>query len=235
MADRFRNGRRSDSSLARRFSYIQPVSIHEPDRPFNYSMILTISLILATAAVSMAALYIDRRIFEKGLLRPYRTVRKQTWYEVVSSGFLHASLSHLFVNMFVLFFFGIVMERTLGGGHFLALYFSALIISSLPSLVRYREEPNYATVGASGAVQAVLFSYIFVFPTETIIIILLPIPIPAWFFGLAFLAYSVYEGKRRVGNVNHEAHIAGAIWGILYMILFVPNSVDHILTIMGLL
>lgn len=198
-------------------------------------MTLTITLIAVTAAISLAALYVNQKIFEKGLLRPYRTVRKQTWHEVITSGFLHASITHLFVNMFVLFFFGIVMERTLGGGHFMMLYFSALIVSSLPSLIKYREEPNYATVGASGAVQAVLFSYIFVFPTETIIIVLLPIPIPAWVFGIAFLGYSIYEGKRRVGNVNHEAHIAGAIWGILYMILFVPNSVDHILTIFGLL
>jgi membrane associated rhomboid family serine protease len=75
----------------------------------------------------------------------------------------------------------------------------------------------------------------FVFPTEKIILILLPIPIPAWFFGVAFLAYSIYESKRGSGNVNHEAHIAGAIWGILYMLIFVPNGLDHILTVFGLI
>jgi membrane associated rhomboid family serine protease len=198
-------------------------------------MTITLILIALNVVISLAALYGDQRIFEAGLLRPYRTVRKQTWYEVITSGFLHASFSHLLVNMFVLFFFGLVMEQTLGGAHYLALYFSGLIFSSLPSLIQYNDDPNYATVGASGAVQAVLFSYIFVFPTEKIIIILLPIPIPAWIFGIAFLAYSVYEGKYRSGNVNHGAHIAGAIWGILYLILFVPNSVDHILTIFGLL
>lgn len=198
-------------------------------------MSLTLLLIIINAVVSLSALYLNKKIFEWGLLRPYRTFRTQSWHEVITSGFLHANLTHLLVNMFVLFFFGIIMEQTLGGLHYLSLYFSALVISSLPSLVRYKDDPNYATIGASGAVQAVLFSYIFVFPTESIILIFLPIPIPAWIFGLIFLAYSVFEGKRRVGNVNHEAHIAGAIWGVLYMIIFVPNSVDHILTIFGLL
>ncbi|MCC5914581.1 MAG: rhomboid family intramembrane serine protease [Balneolaceae bacterium] len=198
-------------------------------------MAITLTLIGITVLISVAALYGSPRLLQGGMLRPYRTVREQTWYEVITSGFLHAGWSHLLVNMFVLFFFGIVMEQTLGVGHYLALYFSGLIFSSLPSLLRHHDNPNYATLGASGAVESVLFSYIFVYPTETIIIILLPIPIPAWFFGAAFLAYSVYESKRGSGNVNHEAHIAGAIWGVLYMILFVPNSVDHILTLFGLM
>lgn len=198
-------------------------------------MIITLILIGANVAISLSALYLDNRIFNVGLLRPYRTVRQQTWYEIISSGFLHASFSHLLVNMFVLFFFGVVIEQTLGIAHYLALYFSGLIFSSIPSLIRHKDNPNYATVGASGAVESVLFSYIFIFPTETIIIVLLPIPIPAWIFGILFLAYSVFESKRAKGNVNHEAHIAGAIWGVLYLILFVPNSIDHILTIFGLI
>ena len=198
-------------------------------------MTVTIILIVLNAAVSLAALYGPGVLLEKGMLRPYRTVRMQTWYEVITSGFLHASLTHLIVNMFVLFFFGAVMEQVLGVYHFLALYFSGLVFSSIPSFISHRNNPDYATIGASGAVESVLFSYIFVFPTEKIILILLPIPIPAWVFGIAFLAYSIYEGKRGAGNVNHAAHIAGAIWGILYLILFVPNTVDHFLTVFGLL
>ncbi|MCC5943176.1 MAG: rhomboid family intramembrane serine protease [Balneolaceae bacterium] len=198
-------------------------------------MTVTITLIVINVVVSLAALYVSPKLLEKGMLRPYRTLRKQTWYEVITSGFLHANLSHLLVNMFVLFFFGVVMEQVLGVFYFTALYFSGLLFSSIPSLVTHKDNPDYATIGASGAVESVLFSYIFIFPTEKLILILLPIPIPAWFFGLAFLAYSVFEGKRGAGNVNHAAHIAGAIWGILFLILFVPNSVDHILTIFGLL
>ncbi len=194
---------------------------------------ITLLLIILNIGISLIALYWNEKVFDLGMLRPHRMFRKQTWYEVITSGFLHAGISHLLVNMFVLYFFGTVMEQVLGPTHFIALYFSALVFSSLPSLIMHKDNPEYATIGASGAVEAVLFSYIFVFPTEKLILILLPIPIPAWIFGLLFLAYSIYEGRRGKGNVNHGAHIAGAAWGVLYLIFFVPNSVDHILTIFG--
>jgi len=198
-------------------------------------MTVTLAIIGLTSAISLAALYLDRRILNIGMLIPYRVVRNQSWYEVLTAGFLHASFVHLAVNMFVLFFFGIVLEQNLGVSHYLGLYISGLLVSSLPSMIKYREDPNYATLGASGGVESVLFGFIFLFPTESIYFIFLPIPIPAWIFGLAFLGYSVYESKKGAGNINHEAHIAGAIWGILYMLFFVPNGLDHILTIMGLI
>ncbi|MDZ7755353.1 rhomboid family intramembrane serine protease [Rhodohalobacter sp.] len=198
-------------------------------------MTVTLTLIAVTGFISIIALYINPKVMDLGMLRPYRTVRDGTWYEVITSGFLHAGIGHLLVNMFVLFFFGVVIEQTIGTYHYLALYFSGLVFSAIPSLVRHRENPNYATLGASGAVESVLFGFIFLYPTEKIVIILLPIPIPAWIFGILFLLYSVFESKREGGNVNHEAHIAGAIWGILYMIFFIPNSVDHILTLFGLI
>jgi membrane associated rhomboid family serine protease len=198
-------------------------------------MIITAGIILLNVVISLAALYTSDKLYDWGMLRPYRTVRQNSWYELITSGFLHGSLTHLLVNMMVLFFFGSVMEDVLGITHFILLYTSALIVSGIPSVIKHKNNPQYATIGASGAVEAVLFSYIFVFPTEKIILLLLPIPIPAWFFGLAFIGYSVFESKRGGGNINHVAHITGAVWGLLYMILFVPNSIDHILTIFGLM
>lgn len=195
----------------------------------------TIILTAVTCIISLLALYVNNKIYEIGMLRPYRAVRKNTWYEVITSGFLHGSLTHLLVNMCVLYFFGSLMESVLGTFHFIALYFSALVVSSIPSFINHRDNPQYATIGASGAVEAILFSYIFVFPTEKLVLLLLPIPMPAWLFGILFLAYSVYEGKRGSMKINHEAHIAGAVWGILYLLFFVPNSIDHILTVFGLL
>ena len=121
-------------------------------------MAITLTLIAITGAVSLYALYGNRQLLQAGMLRPYRTVRQQTWYEVISSGFLHAGIVHLVVNMFVLFIFGAIVEEMLGEIHFTALYFSGLVVSALPSLIRHREDPNYATLGASGAVQAVLFA-----------------------------------------------------------------------------
>ena len=196
---------------------------------------ITLSIIVLTAIVSLTALYVAPVLQTGGLLRPYRTVRQGTWYELITSGFLHAGIGHLLVNMFVLFFFGVVLENTIGAAHFIALYMSGLLVSAIPSLLKYRDDPNYGTLGASGAVESVLFAYIFLFPTDKLILLILPIPIPAWLFGLLFLGYSIYESKKMRDNVNHEAHIAGAVWGILYLIFFYPNSIDHILTILGLL
>jgi len=198
-------------------------------------MTVTLTIIGITSAISLYALYVDRRTLNWGMLIPFRVVREQTWHELITAGFLHANFGHLLVNMFVLFFFGIVLEQNLGVPHFVALYLSGLLVSSLPSMTNHSDNPNFATLGASGGVESVLFGFIFLFPTESIYFIFLPVPIPSWIFGLAFLAYSVYESKKGGGNVNHHAHIAGAIWGILYMLLFVPNSLDHILTIFGLI
>jgi membrane associated rhomboid family serine protease len=197
-------------------------------------MSVTLILIAANVIVSLVALYAAPQVFEKGMMMPYRVMREKTWYELISSGFIHAGIGHLFLNMFVLFFFGLVLERSIGREHFIALYLSALVISSLPSLFQHKDNPEFATVGASGAVEAVLFGFIILFPLDPIYIMFIPFGIPAIVFGILFLVYSVYA-SRREGKVNHEAHIAGAIWGVLYMIIFVPNTIDHFLTVLGLL
>jgi membrane associated rhomboid family serine protease len=126
------------------------------------------------------------------------------------------------------------MERVIGSEQFLVLYISALIVSGIPSLIKQRNNPQYATLGASGAVGAVLFAFIFLFPTEGIILFLFPIPMPAFIFGILYLIYSMYASKQERGNINHEAHIAGALWGIIYLVLFVPNTIDRFMNVLGL-
>lgn len=197
-------------------------------------MSVTLILIGINVVISLAALYAVPQLFEKGMMIPYRVVREKTWHELISSGFIHAGIGHLFLNMFVLFFFGLVLERTIGQGHFLALYFSGLIVSSLPSLYKHKDDPEFATVGASGAVESVLFGFILLFPLDPIYIMFIPFGIPAIIFGALFLAYSVYASKGE-GRINHEAHIAGALWGFLYLIIFVPNTIDHFLSVFGLI
>ncbi|MEX0845827.1 MAG: rhomboid family intramembrane serine protease [Balneolaceae bacterium] len=197
-------------------------------------MSVTLTLIAINVVVSIAALYAVPQLFDKGMMIPYRMVREKTWYELISSGFIHAGIGHLFLNMFVLFFFGLVLERTIGQGHFLALYFTGLIVSSLPSLFKHKDNPEFATVGASGAVESVLFGYIMLFPLNPIYIMFIPFGIPSIIFGVLFLAYSLYASKGE-GRINHEAHIAGAVWGLVYLIIFVPNTIDHFLSVFGLI
>lgn len=197
-------------------------------------MSVTLALIGVNIIISLAALYVVPQLFDKGMMIPYRMVREKTWYELVSSGFIHAGIGHLFLNMFVLFFFGLVLEQNIGQTHFLLLYFSGLIFSSLPSAYRHKDNPSFATVGASGAVESVLFGFIFLFPLDPIYIMFIPVGIPAIIFGILFLAYSIYASKQE-GKINHEAHIAGAIWGIVYLVLFLPGSVEHFLSVFSLI
>jgi len=198
-------------------------------------MSITIIIISITAVFSVVSLYIYPTLLSWGMLRPFRMVRQKSWHELVTSGFLHANMGHLFLNMFVLFIFGLILERTIGEAHFIALYVSGILISAIPSVFRHRDDPDFATLGASGAVESVLFGFIFLFPTESLYIIFIPIPIPAWLFGISFLAYSLFASKSEGSRINHEAHIAGAVWGIIYLLLFVPNTLDHLFTILGLL
>lgn len=194
----------------------------------------TFYIVVANVIVSLGALYLYPKLIETGYLKPYRTVRENTWYELLTSGFLHANLGHLFVNMFTLYFFGPVMERVLGGGYFSGLYLTGLVVAGIPSVIKFKDDPNYATLGASGAVGSVLFAFIFLFPMEKIYLMLIPIPIPAFVFAILYLLYSMYASKQERGKINHEAHLAGALWGIFYLVIFVPNTIDHFLTVFGL-
>lgn len=196
---------------------------------------VTFYLVVANVIISLAALYLYPKFIEIGYLKPYRTVRENSWYELLTSGFLHANLGHLFVNMFTLYFFGPIMERILGGGYFLGLYLTGLIVAGIPSVIKFKDDPNYATLGASGAVGSVLFAFIFLFPMEKIYLMLIPIPIPAFVFAILYLIYSMYASKQERGKINHEAHLAGALWGIFYLLIFVPNTLDHFLTVFGLM
>lgn len=196
---------------------------------------VTFYLIAANIMLSLTALYVYPPLFETGYLKPYRTIRQKTWYELLTSGFLHANLGHLFVNMFTLYFFGPVMERVLGSGSFLGLYLTGLIVAGIPSVIKFKDDPGYATLGASGAVGSVLFAFIFLFPMESIYLMFIPIPIPAFVFAILYLFYSMYASKQERGRINHEAHVAGALWGILYLVLFVPNTIDHVLTVFGII
>ena len=194
-------------------------------------MSLTLLLIAITTGFSLIAFRYREAIWNKWMLRPHRVLRQHTYYELLTSGFVHGSNWHLLTNMVVLLFFGVTVEQTIGAVHFLGLYTTGLIVSALPSMIRYGHQPTYATLGASGAVEAVLFTFIFFFPSDKLILFIFPVGIPAWVFGVGFLIYSWISAIRKGGLINHEAHLAGALWGWVYPLVFIPRSWDHLWTL----
>jgi membrane associated rhomboid family serine protease len=177
-----------------------------------------------TIGVSLLALYRAPGILQRLVMRPYRVARGQDVHTVVSSGFIHGDVGHLAFNMFTFFFFAFPMERLLGTSRFIALYVTGLVLSSMCSLVKHRNQPGYATLGASGAISAVLFAYIVYSPMSTLIIFPIPVPIPAILFAVGYVAYSWWAGRQQRGNINHDAHLCGAVAGLLFVLVIDPAA-----------
>ncbi|NNG11579.1 MAG: rhomboid family intramembrane serine protease [Arenibacter sp.] len=142
---------------------------------------------------------------------------------MVTSGFLHVDLSHLFFNMFTLYFFADVVISWFGPSKFVMLYFISLVAGSLLALYFHKREPYYSAVGASGAVTGILYAAILLEPQMRLGIMFIPIPLPAYVLGIIYLFYSIYGMKTRLGNIGHTAHFGGAIGGYLVTILFKPD------------
>ncbi len=142
---------------------------------------------------------------------------------MLTSGFLHVDLSHLFFNMFTLYFFADVVITWFGPGKFIGIYFVSLIAGSLLALLFHKDEPYYSAVGASGAVTGILYAAILLRPEMQLGIMFIPIPLPAYVIGIGYLMYSIYGMKKRLGNIGHTAHFGGAIGGYVTTLLLKPD------------
>ncbi|NNE01575.1 MAG: rhomboid family intramembrane serine protease [Eudoraea sp.] len=183
--------------------------------------IATIVIIAANALVSLKG-FNDQGFFERykfgiGAIRAGQKER------MVTSGFLHVDMSHLFLNMFTLYFFADVVIRWFGATKFVIIYFVSLVAGSLLALFFHRKEPYYSAVGASGAVTGVLYAAILLQPDMKLGIMFIPIPLPAYVLGLLYMLYSIYGMKKRLGNIGHTAHFGGAIGGYVTTLLFKPE------------
>jgi membrane associated rhomboid family serine protease len=159
---------------------------------------------------------------DRWVLRPYLVARGQQTWRVLTSAFIHADLAHLIFNLVTFFSFSFPLERAIGTPRLAILYVFGLLASNLGTCFQHRNEPDYASLGASGAISAVLFAAIVYFPGSRLVIFPIPVPIPAPLFAVLYLAYSYYSARRNRGRINHDAHIAGALAGLVFVALTDP-------------
>ena len=181
-------------------------------------------IFVLTLATSLYA-FSNENIYARFILNPYGVSRGQRVYTVITSGLIHKDWNHLFFNMLSYYFFAFQLEAMLGRWQFGLLYFLSLILSDLPSIQKHKEDIWYNSLGASGAISAVIFSYIMYAPLASMGLLFIPIPIPAWIFGILYLVYCHFASKHARDNVNHDAHLFGALSGIIITIAMNPHVV----------
>lgn len=193
---------------------------------------ITIAIIAANVLVSLKGLndysFLDKYKFHVGAVQRGEKIR------LLSAGFLHIDMQHLLFNMITLFFFASIVIDYLGTSGFILVYLMSLLFGNLLSLYFHKNEYHYSAVGASGAVTGILYSAILLQPGMTLGLYFI-IPIPAYLFGIAYLLYSIYGMKKRIGNIGHDAHFGGAIGGYVITLFLAPWIFGANLLMVGLL
>ncbi len=182
-----------------------------------------------TLVTSLYAFY-DQSLYGKFMLHPYSVSKGHKVFTLITSGLIHADWMHLFFNMFTFYAFAFTLEQLMGSWQFGLMYFLALILSDLPTVFKHKDDFHYNSLGASGAISAVLFSYILFNPLSKIYIMFIPIGIPAVIFGGLYLVYCMYASKNSRDNINHDAHFFGALTGLIFTVIFEPGIIQHFMS-----
>jgi membrane associated rhomboid family serine protease len=153
------------------------------------------------------------------------SIRAGEQIRMITSGFLHGDMGHLFFNMFTLYMFAPVVINYFGSASFFLIYMASLVFGSLLTLLMHKNEYSYRAIGASGAVIGILYSAILINPSMDLYLFFIPIPIPAYLFGIGYLLYSIYGMKAKNDNIGHTAHFGGAIGGYLITLLKEPAMI----------
>ena len=180
----------------------------------------------AILVMSALALWVAPALLDRNLLRPYWLIRRRQYDTIITSGFIHGDFGHLLFNSLTLYFFGPGLERLMGTPKFIALYFIGLVVSSLGTVFKQKNNPDYASLGASGAILAVLFAYIVYRPLDKIYLYF-AIGIPAVLFAFGYLAYSWWASGHSRDRVNHDAHLDGALTGLIFVGITDFNAWRH--------
>ncbi len=193
---------------------------------------VTFVLIGLTVLTSLYA-WNKPHIMQQWIFNPHAVQSRKEYFRFITSGFIHQDYMHLFFNMFTLYFFGGIIEQyytylfgTTGLVLYVALYLLAIVVSDVSTYVKHKNDPSYNSLGASGGVAAVVFSAILFDPTSKLYIFAL-IPIPGFIFGAAFLLYSYQRGKQMRDRINHDAHLYGALFGIVFTIIIEPGVIGN--------
>ena len=184
-----------------------------------------IALLIANGIISWLG-FSKAGTMEKYCFRVGPVLEQKDYKRLITSGFLHVSWPHLIINMFTLIVFSRLLEYTTGSMIYLAIYFTSLVGGNLFALYIHRHHSDYSAVGASGAIAGIVFSSIALFPGLRLSLFFVPIFIPSWLFGLLYVMYSIYGIHSRAGNIGHEAHLGGAIAGMVLTILLYPHVLE---------
>lgn len=191
---------------------------------------VTYALIAITCLVSWMA-FNNRKLADRLILWPPAIDKHKQYDRLLTYGFIHADFMHLLFNMLTLYFFGrqieLLMTGLVGVWVYPMFYLSALVISILPTYLKNQHNPNYLSLGASGAVSAVLFAFILVAPWQLIFVFF--VPLPAIVFAVLYVGYSIWMDRRGGDRINHSAHLAGAAYGVMFLVIMRPEVVQHFL------
>ncbi len=191
------------------------------------------SIIFVLTIITSIYAFNNATIYGKFMLHPYSVAKGKNLYQLITSGFIHKDWPHLIFNMLSYYFFAFNLEKTIGHWQFGVVYIVSLILSDLPTVQRHKDHFWYNSLGASGAVCAVVFSFILFYPLTKLIIFPIPIPIPAVLYGVIFLAYTTYAGRKSNDGINHDAHFYGAIAGVILTIILYPQAFTLFVNSMG--
>jgi len=189
-------------------------------------MSITLIIIAVTCVISFTG-FSNPQLIDRLILWPPAVTRGKEYWRLASCGLIHADVPHLVFNMLTLYFFGRALEgfyaSRIGIVGYVIFYVGGLVVSSLPSYLRHKNDSRYRSLGASGAVSAVLFAFILLSPWSKIIVFV--IPMPAILYAVLYVVYSIYMDRQRVDNINHSAHLWGALYGVIATILVEPRVV----------
>ncbi|GAA4332395.1 rhomboid family intramembrane serine protease [Mucilaginibacter gynuensis] len=192
------------------------------------------ALIFIITIITSLMVFSNETLYGKFMLHPYSVSRKQYIYTIFTSGLIHKDWMHLIFNMMSYYFFAFMLEATIGHWQFGLLYIATLVLSDLPTIYKQRDNYGYHSLGASGAISGVIFGFILYYPKSQMGILFIPFPIPAYIFGGLYLLYCTYASKHSHDAINHDAHLYGALSGLLITIALNPDVIAICLSQFGI-